>query len=309
MVSHLFIVNPQAHNGLIGKLWSKVEEEIKKRNFDYESVFTEYPKHAIELARDKGKDFDCVVATGGDGTVNEVANGLYDLDNTFGILPLGNGNDYAFGLKYDDDYHRSLDVLEKGNTLDLGVGIAEADEDKRYFVNIVDTGVGATISVSSFTEAKWLRGFAKYYYLAFKGIGKYRLVPTKIQIDDEEEINFKLVIIALGFGSRFGGGFHMLPDNYQFYNDFAICYAGNIRKLRQYYLLNILKPGKHLGKKGVEYTRGKKVVLELGKPLPVEVEGEIVNYGATKIRFEVAPRRIKTVVPDEFITIKKEKMI
>jgi YegS/Rv2252/BmrU family lipid kinase len=308
MVSHLFIVNPQAHNGLIGKLWPKVEDEIKKRNFDYESILTEYPKHAIELARDKGKDFDCVVATGGDGTVNEVANGLYELDNKFGILPLGNGNDYAFGLKYDDNYHRSLDILEKGKTLDLGVGIAEADREKRYFVNIVDTGVGATISVSSFTEAKWLRGFAKYYYLAFKGIGKYRLVPTKIKIDDGDEIDFKLVIIALGFGSRFGGGFHMLPDNYQFYDDFAICYAGNIRKLRQYYLLNILKPGKHLGKKGVEYTRGKKVVLELGKPLPVEVEGEIVNYGATKIKFEVAPRRIKTVVPDEFLALKEEKM-
>ncbi len=308
MVSHLFIVNPQAHNGLIGKLWPKVEDEIKKRNFDYESIFTKSPKHAIELARDKGKDFDCVVATGGDGTVNEVANGLYELDNKFGILPLGNGNDHALGLKYDDNYHRSLDILEKGNTLDLGVGIAQADDDKRYFVNIVDTGAGATISVSSFTDAKWLRGFAKYYYLAFKGIGKYRLVPTKFQIDDNDEISFKLLIISVGFGSRFGGGFHMLPDNYHFYEDFAICYAGDIRKLRQYYLLNVLKPGKHLGKKGVEYIRGKKVSLELSKPLPVEVEGEIVNYGATNIKFEVAPRRIRTVVPEELIAIKKEKM-
>jgi YegS/Rv2252/BmrU family lipid kinase len=307
MTSYLFVVNPNARNGEIGKLWPKVESEIKNQNFDFSVELTKEPLHAIDIARDQGKDFDCIVATGGDGTVNEVANGVYEIDKIFGVLPLGNGNDYAFGHKYDDDYMRSLKILTDMKTLDLGVGIARSEDNERYFVNIVDTGVGATISVSSFTEAKWLRGFVKYYYLALKGVAKYRLVPSRIQIDDQDEIKIKLVIMAVGFGNRFGGGFNVLPDNYAFREDFNIVIAGDVKKLYQFYLLNVLKPGKHVGKKGVNFYNGKKISIEVDKPLPIEVEGEIVSFGAQSIEFEVAPKRIKTVVPQELIDLKKEK--
>jgi YegS/Rv2252/BmrU family lipid kinase len=305
MTSYLFIVNPNARNGDIGKMWPKVEEEIKNRGLKYTVEMTKEPKHAIEIAKTRGEEFDVVVATGGDGTVNEVANGLYGLDTTFGILPLGNGNDFALGIKLDDDYQRSLDILEQGLTCDLTVGIAKADDDERYFVNIVDTGVGATVSVASFTELKWLRGFLKYYILAFKKLFQYRLVDTVMQIDDQEEFKTKLLIIAVGAGSRFGGGFHILPDNYHFRKDFGILLAENIRKLRQVYLLQILKPGKHLGKKGVTHIRGSKISLKLGRPLPVEVEGEIVNFGATNVSFEVAPQPMRTIVPQELLDLQK----
>jgi YegS/Rv2252/BmrU family lipid kinase len=288
-------------------MWPKVEEEIKEQNFDYSAELTKEPLHAIDIAKDKGKDFDCIVATGGDGTVNEVANGVYEIDGTFGCLPLGNGNDFAFGHKYNDDYLRSLNILREMKTLDMGVGIARCEDNERYFINIVDTGVGATISVSAFTDAKWLRGFAKYYYLALKGIMKYRLVPARIQIEGYDEIKNNLLIIALGFGNRFGAGFNVLPNNYGFRDDFEIVLVGDVRKLYQIYLLNVLKPGKHIDKKGVYFYNGKKVKLEVDKPLPIEVEGEIVSFGAKSIEFEVAPRRIKTVVPQELIDLKNEK--
>ena len=114
MTSYLFIVNPNARNGDIGKMWPKVEEEIKKRGFNYTVEMTKEPKHAIEIAKTRGENFDVVVATGGDGTVNEVANGLYGLDTTFGILPLGNGNDYAIGISHytqkSNNYQFAIDT-------------------------------------------------------------------------------------------------------------------------------------------------------------------------------------------------------
>ncbi|MCE7742987.1 MAG: diacylglycerol kinase family lipid kinase [Candidatus Heimdallarchaeota archaeon] len=307
MTSYLFIVNPEARNGAIGKMWPNVEEEILKRGMRHTTIYTKEPKHAIEIAREEANNFDIIVATGGDGTVNEVANGLYGTGATFGVLPLGNGNDFARGILLDDDFQRSLDILVNCKTLDLTVGIATADDDKRYFVNIADTGVGATISVSAFTEAKWLRGFLKYYYLALKGVLKYRLVPTKIQVDDQEPSDGGLVILAAGVGHRFGAGFQILPDNYAFEPDFAICYANDIGKMDQINLLNVLKGGNHLGRKNVHYIRGSKISLELGKALPVEVEGEIVSFAATKVTFEVAPEKMKTVVPDEFIQLKESR--
>lgn len=305
MTSYLFIVNPNARNGEIGKMWPKIEEEIKKRGFNYTVEMTKEPKHAIEIAKTRGENFDVVVATGGDGTVNEVANGLYGLDVSFGVLPLGNGNDFAFGAQFDENYHRSLDTLEKNKTLDLGVGIVKTDDGDRYFVNISDTGVGATISVSSFTDAKWLRGFLKYYYLALKGIAKYRLVPSIITIDDLDPIKLKLLIMAAGFGSRFGAGFNVFPDNYHFMKDFAIVYVGDVRKLYQLYLLNVLKPGKHIGKKGVHMLRGLNVKVETEKPVPVEVEGEIVSFGTKNIEFKIAPKPMRTIVPQELLDLQK----
>ncbi len=307
MISYLFIVNPNARNGAIGKMWPKVEEEILKRGMRHTTIYTKESKHAMEIAKEEANNFDVIVATGGDGTVNEVANGLYGTGTTFGVLPLGNGNDFARGILLDDDFQRSLDVLNNGKILDLTVGIAEADDEKRYFVNVVDTGVGATISVSAFTDAKWLRGFVKYYYLALKGVLKYRLVPTKIQIDDQDPFECKLVLLAAGVGHRFGAGFQILPDNYAFEPDFAICYAHDIGKMDQIYLLNVLKGGNHIGRKNVQYIRGSKITLELGKALPVEVEGEIVSFAATKVKFEVAPEKMRTIVPDEFIALKESR--
>ena len=159
--------------------------------------------------------------------------------------------------------------------------------------------------MSSFTDAKWLRGFLKYYYLALKGIAKYRLVPSIITIDDLDPIKLKLLIMAAGFGSRFGAGFNVFPDNYHFMKDFAIVYVGDVRKLYQLYLLNVLKPGKHIGKKGVHMLRGLNVKVETEKPVPVEVEGEIVSFGTKNIEFKIAPKPMRTIVPQELLDLQK----
>ena len=89
MTSYLFIVNPHARNKEVGKKWSKVEKEIKNRKMDYSVEFTTHPKHAIEIAKDQARNFDCVIAAGGDGTSHEVANGIYGIDVSFGTLALG----------------------------------------------------------------------------------------------------------------------------------------------------------------------------------------------------------------------------
>ncbi len=306
MTTYLFIINPTARNGGIGKMWPKVEEEILKRGLDHKSVYTQHQGHAIELTKEMEKDFDCVVAVGGDGTINEVANGLYGTETKFGLIPLGNGNDFAVRLDFDDDYKRSLDILEAGKTIDITVGIAKTDDKQRYFVNIADTGVGATVSVASFTEAKWLRGFIKYYYLALKKLLQYKLVKSTITIDDVVHKDVGLVIIAAGSGSRFGGGFNILPDNYHFMDDFAVLYGRDIGKMKQIKLLNLLKPGKHLGFDGVHYLRAKKVSLEMAKPLPIELEGEILSFGATNVSFEVAPQKLQTIASDKIIEMAKQ---
>ncbi len=306
MTSYLFIVNPHARNKEVGKRWSNVEKEIKNRKMDYSVEFTTHPKHAIEIAKDQAKNFNCVIAAGGDGTSHEVANGIYGTDVSFGILALGNGNDYANLLKYSHDYQKCLDIVEKCQTVELNVGITKADVE-RYFINISELGFSSTIAKAIYEEAKWLKGWAKYYYVAMKKLAYYKLVPAKIQVDDTIEISTKILACGVGLGCTFGGGFKVLPGNKPYYDDFAVCVIGDIPKLKQFAMVNHVKRGTHIGKKGVHYLRGKNVKIEIERQLPVEAEGEVFSEKAMEITFSMAPKKLRVIVPKDFVAMMENK--
>ena len=300
MPSYLFIVNPKARNGIVARKWKQIELLIQAEELSYEVKYTEYSRHAIELAHDYGKDFDAIVAVGGDGTVHEVANGIVDLDVSFAAFPVGNGNDYAHLLNYPSDYKEIIKVLKDFKTVQLPVGIVKGTE-KRYFVNIAESGITAIISKAAFSEATWLRGWVKYYYIALKKLFRYKNVPATVKVDDQFELNVNLILCAVGLGYRFGGGFKVLPDNHPLKGDFAICIAGDVAKLRQLYLINKLKQGKHLNRKGIWFTRGKNVVVSLERPLPVEAEGEIVGEETDSIKISYGSKKLNVIVPKTFV--------
>ena len=98
---YTFIVNPNARSGLGKKVWGNLESILKKRNVPYEVYFTKYQKHATKVTSKITSDGEnhVVVALGGDGTVNEVVNGIQDFEKTFfGYIPIGSSNDFARGL-------------------------------------------------------------------------------------------------------------------------------------------------------------------------------------------------------------------
>ena len=96
-----FVVNPYSANGTTGKRWAELQAKIARAIPEFDHAFTERPMHAAELARAAiGKGFDCIVAVGGDGTINEVTNGFFEAgkainpDAALGVLPLGTGGDF-----------------------------------------------------------------------------------------------------------------------------------------------------------------------------------------------------------------------
>lgn len=300
MTSFLFIVNPHARNRLVAKKWPKIDSLLKSEKVEFETMFTQYPKHAIELAKDNADNYDAIVAVGGDGTAHEVANGVIGKEVTFGIFPIGNGNDYAHLLNYPKNYSEIIRILKDFHTVDVPVGVVEGTE-KRYFINIAESGITAIISKAAFTEAKWLKGLIKYYYIALKKIFQYKKVPATVKVDDHFEVQTDLILSAVGLGYRFGGGFKVLPNNHPFKEDFAVCVAGDLPVIKQIYLMNKLKDGEHLGRKGVWFTRGKNVTVSLERPLPVEVEGEIVGESTTLFKFYYATEKLKVITPEGFI--------
>ncbi len=297
--SYLFIVNPHARNGIVGNTWPKVEKKLHELRFDFTTRFTTHPKEAITIAKDENENFDIIVACGGDGTINEVVNGIYGGKAVFGLLPLGNGNDYATLLHYSKELDYNLEILQQQKVADLAVGLAEADT-KHYFVNIAEVGITSIIAKAAYTELTWVRGLLKYYLIAMKKMISYNRVPATVTVD-KREIDTELILSAVGLGYRFGGGFNVLPNNRPYFGDFGVCVAGDIAKWKWYYIINQIKKGTHIKLKGVHFIRGKKITIETEKPLPVETEGEVFSEKSTKTTFTIAEKPLPTIVADSFV--------
>ncbi|MHA1114840.1 MAG: diacylglycerol/lipid kinase family protein [Candidatus Heimdallarchaeaceae archaeon] len=301
---YLFIVNPHSRNDEVKKRWPIIEDEIKKRNLDYQVEFTKGRRHATEITKEHINDFDVFVSCGGDGTVNEVMNGLAETNKVLGMLPLGNGNDYANLLHVRGSYVQTLNILEENKIAELSLGVATADT-KHYFVNIAETGITSIIAKASYTELKWIKGLPKYYILGLKKISSYKSVPAHIKVDDYER-KTKLILCAVGLGYRFGGGFNVLPGNQPYFGDFQVCIAGDVPKIKWYWMINKIKNGTHGNIKGVDIIRGKKIEIETETPLPIEGEGEVFSENSTTAKFELSQSKLKIIVGKEFLKNKIE---
>ncbi len=155
----LFIVNPVSgvfHKRNIGR---KIEHYIDPNHYDYEIKFTEYSGHATILAKEAASDnTDIVVAVGGDGSINEIINGIVYTDVALGVIPLGSGNGYARHVHIPVNVSRALKVINKGKTRTIDVGVTG----EQYFIS--NAGVGFLSIVADQFKRHQLHGFMSYAY-------------------------------------------------------------------------------------------------------------------------------------------------
>ncbi|MFR5171374.1 MAG: diacylglycerol/lipid kinase family protein [Clostridium paraputrificum] len=130
-MTHVFIVNPFAGGGKSLKILNKIKEVCNKENIDYIVRFTKAPNDATKIAREYENLGGIIYSVGGDGTMNEVLNGIVGSKNLFGILPAGSGN----------DFHRVLMAMDEiSPTIDIG------KINDRYFINIACIGIDADVA-------------------------------------------------------------------------------------------------------------------------------------------------------------------
>ena len=154
MHKYCLIVNPLAGKGSALKAIPEIESLLNGLGLDYDIILTEYPGHAIQLAKDAGSNgYQTVVAVGGDGTANEVINGLMqdveagNLSANLAVLPVGRGNDFAFGMGVPQDLEEACKALAEAKTRKIDIGLVKGGDypDGRYFGNGV--GLGLTRSL------------------------------------------------------------------------------------------------------------------------------------------------------------------
>jgi len=202
-----FIINPISgtQQGAKRKLPKLIEKELDRSQWMQNIVFTEYPGHATEMARQFAiMEFDAVVAVGGDGTVNEVAQGLRDSKTALGILPFGSGNGFARHLRIPMQPAKAIQMLNHSEPVRCDYGLAN----EHLFVTTCGTGFDALIA-DRFAEAG-KRGFKTYVQNVVKDLLTYKSQNYHV-VGDGLDIEHKAFLITFANASQWGNDAFIAP--------------------------------------------------------------------------------------------------
>ncbi len=258
-INHFSVIfNPTAGKGSALKKLPIIKKFLDDNNLKYDIHTTERIGHAITLTKDLcGKPDTAIIAAGGDGTINEVINGLMmtkdklpEFNPIFGVLTIGSGNDFAFGAGVPSTIEECLKALIEGDTKPMDVGLIKGGDfpDGRYFGNGIGVGFDTIVGLEA-AKMKHFHGAAGYIVAALKTIITYPAAPEiEMEINGEKGI-YTPALVSIMNGRRMGGAFFMAPDGKNDDGLLNLCMTqqGTRRKLLQTML---------------HYTKGTQATLE-----------------------------------------------
>jgi diacylglycerol kinase (ATP) len=305
-MKYLIIVNPTSGRGFAGKSIPQIESLLKSHNLDYDLVLTERPWHAAELAEKAARDkYDVLVTASGDGTANEALNGLMRAreagfnHTAMGILPVGTGNDLAYGMSVRGNLEESIALLAKNERRWMDIGkVAGGDyPNGRYFGNGVGIGFDAATGFVA-ADIRWTRGLLAYLIAALETIFIYFKAPTvRIEYDDKT-LEQGALMVSIMNGQRMGGGFFMAPNGIPYDGSFDLCIAGAMGKFRILQVLPTFMNGTQATQPEITTGHAAKVTITALKgTLPAHCDGETLCKEGQALTLEIVPHAI------EFITV------
>ncbi|HET6445242.1 MAG TPA: diacylglycerol kinase family protein [candidate division Zixibacteria bacterium] len=281
------ILNPWANRGKAIEL----KDTILKRFNDYGEVdvsLTEGQGHATRLAStavDEG--YDVVVAAGGDGTVHEVINGLVHGDRgqaTLGIVPIGSGNDFAFGSGLLADPESAIRTVCTGKPRSVDLARMEDDRGRYTLVNNgIGIGFDATVTIQSRNITR-IHGFPMYLLAVLQTIALYYQTPRLNILFDEAVVEQESLLLAIGIGPRVGGGFYLTPEGKNNNGLLDSCTVNPVGRLTMLWMLPKVMRGAHVKSKHVTMRKSGYIDIRSNLPLPIHVDGEIFAYPSDNVR-------------------------
>jgi YegS/Rv2252/BmrU family lipid kinase len=306
----MVIVNPKAGRGHGLRDWPVISNRLNFSGVDFTCVFTEKKFHAVELTVKAVNDgFRKIIVVGGDGTVNEVVNGLFIQQQaparevTLSVIPVGTGNDWVRMLGIPRTYSDAVQSICREQTILQDVGKITFEEAQvkqtRYMANVSGIGFDAMVN-RRFNRLKEAGRTGSWLYLtsAMLTLFKYRAKRFVAKVDGKDFFDGRLFSGAIGVGKYNGGGMLQMPaavvddglmditlirkmSFYRFFTNFQRLYNGTI--------YNFYK---------VKATQGKAIFVTSYPQSPIEIDGEACGY--SPFTFELVPKCIRVVVGEKF---------
>ena len=310
----LVIVNPKSAAGATASRWAETASDFRAHFGAFQVAFTKKPGDGVELAKRgaaQGRKF--IIACGGDGTINEVANGILEsgADIELGVLPSGTGGDFRRTLGMPTATREAAKSLRTGATKLIDAGKVtfinhEGEQVSRYFLNVSSFGLSASINerVKAKGLLKWLpvgsamRGKAKFALSTLQEVLDLDYTTVRVKIDDAEEKLLNTLNFCVANSRYFGGGMKIAPN--ALINDgfFDVVNIGDMRTAKIILNAYTLYQGTHLDLKEVKSVLARKIEVspaDKTREIHIETDGELP--GKLPAIYEIVPLALKVRVP------------
>lgn len=309
----LVVVNPKASVGKSGKDWPQIRQILINDGIEFDDVLTEYPRHAIEIVRNAivEKGYRKFIAVGGDGTNNEVINGIFTQDTvptteiTMAAMPIGTGNDWRRTFDIPLEYDKVAKIIKAGHTYAHDIGKLTYYDDGntgiRYFLNAAGTGLDEMVCHSTNRMKQQGKGGTIRYLISLvKCMLTYKVTRIQLTIDDELVFDDYILNLSIGNGRFNGGGMMTMPKAIPNDGLFDVTvikkvsifkFAANVKNVYDGSFINKIDE--------VKTFRGKRIHIVSIPPHSLKVETEGENLNNSPFDFEVLPKAINMVIPKD----------
>lgn len=302
--SYKIILNPTAGHGNGLKALPQIKQLFTQSGVSFDLLRTESPGHGIELTRQAVKDgYGVIVAAGGDGTVNEVINGLMQCKlegialPPLGVLCVGRGNDFAGSMGIPTDLEGGFQALVTGNrrSVDVGRVVGGKFPQGRYFGNCVGVGFDAITTIEVSKMPRW-GGYLSFLAAVFKTVFLYNKAPLARIEYDGNVITQRSLLISIMNGRRLGGGFIMAPNSVPDDGAFDLCIAEQMSSFAVIKMIPHFTRGDQATQPTIKTGRASKIsIIAQDGPLPAQTDGEIICVDGSRLDVEVLPRLIEII--------------
>ena len=314
MPRYRVIVNPTAGRGASEQAVPQIERMLNTYGLDFDLVRTERPWHAAELAQQAANaGYDVVVAVGGDGTANEVLNGLMQAQTpipgpspcegegrstcALGVLCVGRGNDFAYGVGVPIDLEVGCRALAQAQRRRIDVGRVTGGlyPQGRYFGNGVGIGFDAVVGFEAVKMTR-LHGFPSYIVAVLKTVFLYYKAPLVDIEYDGQTITQPSLMVSVMNGQRMGGGFYMAPEGKPDDGLFDLCIAREVSRARIFGLIPHFLQGTQASQEPVKTGQARRVVVTAVEGvLPAHADGETLCTEGQRLEIELLPSQIEII--------------
>ncbi|MFZ5444686.1 MAG: diacylglycerol/lipid kinase family protein [Myxococcota bacterium] len=301
-----FVVNPKSANGATGKRWGELAALIARTLSDFGVEFTKGEMDAMHIARAAIKNgYECIVAVGGDGTINEVVNGFFEDGKAInpqaalGVLPRGTGGDFRKTFDWDLDSEAAIKRLKTPDTRPLDVGLLEfrgrdGGMHRRYFANICSFGVSGLVDQEVNTTSKLFGGTVSFMLGSLKALSKYRDQKVRVSFDDGPVEALDVTTLSVANGKYFGGGMKVAPDADVSDGIFDVTVWSGYGLSDFVIKSQGVYSGAHVNWKGTRTLRAKKVHAESDEQVLIDCDGE--QPGSLPCTMTILPAAIRLKV-------------